>query len=80
MKTDILVDFQICISVPFKSGLFSFTLVEGNTIFLIKIDGSKDFMFWNQKFSGFDHPYIWIFEYFQNKGIDSNNTLQKRRV
>ena len=44
------------------------------TVFLIKIDGIKDFMFWNEKFLGFEHSYK-LFEYFQNKGIDSNNTL-----
>ena len=42
--------------------------------FLIKIDGWKDFMFRNDKIPGFEHPYN-LFEYFQNKAIDSNNTL-----
>ena len=42
--------------------------------FLIKIDGGKDFMFWNENFLGFEHSYK-LFKYFQNKDIDSNNTL-----
>ena len=32
----------------------------------------------NEKFPGFEHPY-YIFEYFETKGTDSNNTLQKRQ-
>ena len=39
--------------------------------------GWKDFMFSNDKFLEFEHPYN-LFEYFQNKNIDSNKTLQKR--
>ena len=35
-------------------------------------------MFRNEKLPGFEHSYK-LFEYFQNKGIDSNNTLQKRQ-
>ena len=35
-------------------------------------------MFRNDKFPGFKHPYN-LFEYFQNKGINSNNTLQKHQ-
>ena len=35
-------------------------------------------MFRNEKFPGFEHSYK-LFEYFQNKVIDSNNTLQKRQ-
>ena len=62
--------------IRFKSG-FS-TLVVGNTVFLIKIDGQKDFTFQNEKFPVFEHPYN-LFEYLQNKGIDLNNTLQKRQ-
>ena len=31
-------------------------------------------MFWNEKVPGFEHFYK-LFEYFQNKGTDSNNTL-----
>ena len=49
----------------------------GKTVFLIKIDGWKDFMLRNETFPGFELPYN-LFEYFQSKGIDSNNTLQKR--
>ena len=62
----------------YKSGLFTSTLVDGNTVVLIKIDGWKDFMFRNEKFPGFRHPCN-LFEYFQNKGIDSNYTLKKRQ-
>ena len=46
----------------------------GNTVFSIKIDGWEDFMFRDEKFAGFEHPYN-LFEHFQNKGIDSNNNL-----
>ena len=35
-------------------------------------------MFPNEKFLGFVHPYN-LLEYFQNKEIDSNKTLQKRQ-
>ena len=35
-------------------------------------------MFRNDKFPGFGHPYN-LFKYFQNKGIDSNNTSQERQ-
>ena len=35
-------------------------------------------MFRNDRFPGFGHPYN-LFKYFQNKGIDSNNTSQKRQ-
>ena len=35
-------------------------------------------MFRNEKFLGFEHPCN-LFQYFQNKGIDSNNNLQKRQ-
>ena len=35
-------------------------------------------MFWNEKCLGFEHSYK-LFKYFQNKDIDSNNTLQKRQ-
>ena len=42
------------------------------TVFLIKIDGWKDFIFRNEKFPGFEHSYK-VFEHFQNKGSDSNN-------
>ena len=31
-------------------------------------------MFRNDKFPGFEHPYN-LLEYFQNNGIDLNNTL-----
>ena len=44
------------------------------TDFLIKIYGRKDFMFENEKLPGFEHSYK-LFEYFENKGIDSNNAL-----
>ena len=44
------------------------------TAFLIKIYGRKDFMFENEKLPGFEHSYK-LFEYFENKGIDSNNAL-----
>ena len=47
-------------------------------IFLIKIDGWKDFKFRNDKFPGFEHPYK-FFEYFQNNGIDLKTTLLKRQ-
>ena len=48
------------------------------TVFLIKIDAWKYFMFRNEKFPGFELFYK-LFEYFKNKGIDSNNTLWKRQ-
>ena len=35
-------------------------------------------MFRNGKCTSIEHSYK-LFEYFQNKGIDSNNTLQKRQ-
>ena len=35
-------------------------------------------MFRNEKFLGFVHPYN-LLEYFQNKEIDSNKTLQKHQ-
>ena len=46
--------------------------------FLIKTDGWKDFMFRNEKFLSFEHPCN-LFQYVENKGIDSNNNLWKRR-
>ena len=49
-----------------------------NAVFLIITGGWKDFMFRNEKFLGFVHPYN-LLEYFQNKEIDSNKTLQKRQ-
>ena len=58
----------------YKSGLFTSTLVDGNTVVLIKIDGWKDFMFRNEKFPDFEHSYK-LFKYFHNESIDSNNTL-----
>ena len=45
-----------------------------DAVFLIKIDGWKDFMFQNDKFPDFEHPHN-LFEYFQNQAIDSYNTL-----
>ena len=42
----------------------------GDAVFLIKIDGRKDFVFQNDKFPGFEHPHN-LFDYFQNKAIDS---------
>ena len=45
-----------------------------NAFFLIITGGWKDFMFRNEKFLGFMHPYN-LLEYFQNKEIDSNKTL-----
>ena len=61
-------------------GLFTSTLVFGNTVFLIKIiDGRKDFLFRNEhhvsKLPGIEHLFN-LFEYFQNKSVDSNNTRQ----
>ena len=35
-------------------------------------------MFRNDKFPGFEDPYN-LLKYFQNNGIDSNNTLYKRQ-
>ena len=49
------------------------TLVVENAVFWMKIEGWKDLMFRNQKFPCFEHPYN-LFKYFQDKGIDSNNT------
>ena len=46
----------------------------GNAVFLIKIGGWKDFMFRDDKFLGFEHPYNLL--YFENKGIDSSNTFR----
>ena len=43
-----------------------------------KLGGWKDFMFRNNKFPDFVHPHN-LFEYFQNKAIDSNNTFWKRQ-
>ena len=57
-----------------KSGLFSSILVVRNAVFLIVTGGWKDFMFRNENFLGFLHPYN-LLEYFQNKEIDSNKTL-----
>ena len=73
-----LIRYHTQIYTSFKSALFTFTLVVWNTVFLIKIYDWKDFMFQNEKFLGFEHPYN-LFEYFQNKGIDSNSNLQKRQ-
>ena len=42
----------------------------GDAVFLIKIDGRKDFVFRNDKFPGFEHPHN-LFDYFQNKAADS---------
>ena len=44
------------------------------SVFLFRIYGRKDFMFENEKFPGLEHSYK-LFEYFENKGIDSNNAL-----
>ena len=61
-----------------KPGLFTSILAVRNAGFLIITDGWKDFMFRNEKFLGFLHPYN-LLEYFQNKEIDSSKTLQKRQ-
>ena len=45
-------------------------MVAGDAVFLIKIDGRKDFVFRNDKFPGFEHPHN-LFDYFQNKAADS---------
>ena len=57
-----------------KSGLFISILVVKNAAFLILTGGWIDFMFRNENFLGFVHPYN-LLEYFQNKEIDSNKTL-----
>ena len=49
-----------------------------NAAFLIITSGWKDFMFPNEKFLGFVHPYN-LLEYFQNKETDSNKTLLKHQ-
>ena len=66
----------LCKCTPLKSGLFTSTLVLGSAIFLIITGGLKDFMFRNEKFLGFAHPYN-LLEYFQHKETDSHKTLQK---
>ena len=45
-----------------KSGLSNSSLVVGKAVFLIIIGGWRDFMFGNDNFLGFGHPYN-IFEY-----------------
>ena len=59
------------------SGLFTSILVR-NAVFLIINGGWKDFMFRDEKFWRFVHPYN-LLEYFQNKETDSNKTLLKRQ-
>ena len=56
---------------------FLFGSYKCSFVLLIIRRGWKDFMFSNDKFLEFEHPYN-LFEYFQNKNIDSNKTLQKR--
>ena len=60
------------------SGLFISALVVGHAAFLNIIGDWKNFMFWNEKFPRFGHPYN-LFKYFQNKVTGSNKTLQKRQ-
>ena len=57
--------------------MFTPTLVVENAVFLIIIGDWKDFMFWNDKFPDFGNPYN-LLEYFSNKDIGWNKTLQKR--
>ena len=59
------------------SGLFTSILVR-NAVFLIINGGWKDFMFRDEKFWRFVHPYN-LLEYFQNKETDSNKTLLKHQ-
>ena len=47
----------ICKYIRLESSLFASTLVVGNAVFQIKISDWKDFMFRNDKFPGFGHPY-----------------------
>ena len=49
-----------------------------NAVSLFITGGWNDFMFRNEKFLGFAHPYS-LLEYFQNNEIDSNKTLWKRQ-
>ena len=61
-------------NIRVKPGLVTSTLVVENAVFWIKIDSWKDFIIRNDKFPGIGYPYN-LFWYFQNKVIDSNNTL-----
>ena len=47
----------LCKYIHLKSSLFTSTLVVGNAVSRIKIGDWKDFMFRNDKFPGFGHPY-----------------------
>ena len=49
-------------------------LVVRNADFLIITGGWKNFLFQNEKFLGFVHPYN-LLEYFKNKDIDLNKIL-----